>query len=99
MPGLLLGKPLACSACGWRDPELFGVTVVREKPFPVYREDHTHLTARETGSHELRAALYARGPHRQGKDTRLPANFDGQIYHCAYPPNRSPGGEGAMGKK
>ena len=81
----------------WRGPELFYVPFVCKEPLPVYGEDHTHLTARETGSHVLRGAPDARGPHRHRESATLPANFDGQIYQSAQPPDGSPGGEDAMG--
>ncbi len=102
VPGLLLGKPLAKSPRDWRQrrgPELFDVPIVREEPIPVDGEDHTHLTARETGGHELRGVPDARGPYRHGKGTRLPAHFDGQTYQSVQPSDGSPGGEDAMGKK
>jgi hypothetical protein len=86
---------------GWRrrrGSELFDAPVVCEEPISINGKYHTHLTARKIGSHELRCAPDALGPHRYRESATLPADFDGQVYQSEQPPDGSPGGEDAMGK-
>jgi hypothetical protein len=77
---------------GWRcGSVLFDAPVVCEEPIFIHGRHHTHLTARKTGSHELRCAPDTLGPHRYRESATLPADFDGQVYQSEQPPEGSPG--------